>query len=144
MAATFVRGSMLFQITYISTCRPTLLLGDVERILETSRRRNAEDAVTGLLIFDGKRFLQVLEGTLEKVEETFSRIAVDQRHRALVRLSGRHVEAREFGPWAMASHIVGPIMGKGDLVSQVDALTENLPDPNIKATLRGFARVRGS
>lgn len=135
---------MLFQITYISTARPTLLLGDFEQILETSRRRNALDDITGLLIFDGKRFLQVLEGSLENVEATFSRIATDGRHRALVRLSSRHVDDREFGPWAMASHIVGPIMGKGDLVAQVDALTETLPDPNIRATLRSFARVRGS
>jgi len=134
---------MLFQITYISTARPTLMLNDVEQILQTSRRRNAQDAITGLLIFDGKRFLQVLEGSLEGVEEAFSRIAVDPRHRALVRLSGRHVADREFGHWAMASHIVGPIMGEGNLVSQVDALTESLPDPNIRATLRGFARVRG-
>jgi len=33
-------------------------------------------------------------------------------------------------------------MGDGDIVAQVDALTETLTDPNVKATLRGFARVR--
>jgi len=135
---------MLFQITYISTARPTLILSDVEGILQISRKRNAIDGVTGLLIFDGKRFLQVLEGSLEQVETTFSRIAQDPRHRALVRLSGRHVDEREFGHWAMASHIVGPVMGDGDLARQVDALTETLPDPNLRATLRGFARVRGA
>jgi hypothetical protein len=135
---------MLFQITYISTARPTLILSDVESILQTSRRRNALDDVSGLLIFDGKRFLQVLEGTLEQVEAAFSRIALDPRHRALVRLSSRHVPDREFGHWAMASHIVGPVMGDGDLAKQVDALTETLPDPNLRATLRGFARVRGA
>lgn len=135
---------MLFQITYISTARPTLILSEVEGILEGSRKRNASDDVTGLLIFDGKRFLQVLEGSLENVEKTFSRIALDPRHRALVRLSGRHVEQREFGHWAMASHIAGPLMGDGDLPRQVDALTETLPDPNLRATLRGFARVRSN
>lgn len=133
---------MLFQISYISTARPTIILSDVEGILEISRRKNAANDVTGLLAFDGKRFLQVLEGSLEAVEDTFSRIARDSRHKALVRLSSRHVDQREFGNWAMASHIVGPVMGDGDLARQVDALTEELPDPNLKATLRGFARIR--
>lgn len=134
---------MLFQLSYISTASPSLILSDVESILEGSRRRNRADDISGLLIFDGKRFLQVLEGPLEKVEAAFSRIALDKRHRALVRLSSRHVETREFGSWAMASHIVGPITGKGDMAAQVEALTETLPDPNLRATLRGFAQIRG-
>lgn len=133
---------MLFQITYISSARPTLILSDVEDILQVSRRRNQNDRITGLLIYDGKRFLQVLEGPLEAVETTFSRIAVDPRHRALVRLSSRHVELPEFGQWAMASHITGPVMGGGDLVAQVEAMTEGLADPNVRATLRSFAQIR--
>lgn len=133
---------MLHQITYISTARSTILLADVEGILETSRRRNRANDITGLLIFDGKRFLQVIEGPYEAIETTFTRIARDPRHRALVKLATRHVEAREFGRWSMASQIVGPVMGDGDIIAQVDALTAALTDPNVKATLRGFARVR--
>ena len=133
---------MYHQLTYISSARPTLMLADVEAILETSRRRNAADDVSGLLIFDGKRFLQALEGPLETVEGTFSRIALDTRHRALVRLSSRHVETREFGNWSMACQIVGPVMGKGDIVGHVDAMTESIEDPNVKAMLRSFARLR--
>jgi hypothetical protein len=133
---------VLHQITYISSARPTVLLADVEGILETSRRRNRQDEITGLLVFDGKRFLQVIEGPYQAIETTFARIAKDPRHRALVKLATRSVEAREFGHWAMASHIVGLLIGDGNIVAQVDALTETLTDPNIKATLRGFARVR--
>ncbi|ATE64444.1 BLUF domain-containing protein [Rhizorhabdus dicambivorans] len=134
---------MLHQIIYISTARPSLILSDVEDILRASRRNNERARVTGLLIFDGKRFLQALEGSMEDVEATFSRIAVDPRHRALVRLSGRAVEGREFGDWSMGSHLVGPVTGKGDMVGHVDAMTEGLTDPNMRETLRGFARIRG-
>lgn len=133
---------MILQLTYISSARPTLILSDVEGILETSRRRNSDDDISGLLIFDGKRFLQVLEGPVDNVERTYDRIGADTRHRALVRLSERHVDDREFGHWSMASHIVGPIMGKGDLVGEVDALTESIGDPTMRATLRSFARTR--
>lgn len=134
---------MLHQLTYISTARATLLLSDVEQILQTSRQRNERDQVTGLLIFDGKRFLQALEGPIEAVEQTFSRIALDPRHRALVRLSSRGVETREFGNWSMGSHLTGPVTGNGDMVDHVDAMTAGLTDPNVRETLRSFARIRG-
>ncbi len=135
---------MLLQLTYISTARPTVLMSDVEQILQASRRRNALDGVTGLLIFDGKRFLQALEGSFEAVETTFSRIALDPRHRGLVKLSSRHVETREFGAWSMGSHLVGPVTGTGQIVDHVDAMTDSLTDPNMRETLRSFARIRGS
>lgn len=138
----YPRPNVLHQLTYISTARPTLILADVEQILQTSRRNNERALVTGLLIFDGKRFLQALEGPLEAVEATFSRIALDQRHRALVRLSSRHSEVREFGNWSMGSHLAGRVVGRGDLVDHVDAMTDKLSDPNMRETIRGFARLR--
>ncbi len=134
---------MILQLSYISTARPTLILADVENILAASRRRNQADAITGLLVFDGKRFLQVLEGDETKVGQAYQRIAADERHRAIVRLSERRIAAAEFGHWAMASHIVGPVLGDGNVVAQVDAMTADLPDANLRETLRGFARVRG-
>ena len=137
-----MESDVLHQVTYISTARPTLILADVEQILQTSRQNNERAQVTGLLIFDGKRFLQALEGPLEAVEAIFSRIALDQRHRALVRLSSRYSEVREFGNWSMGSHLAGPVMGKGNLVDHVDAITDSLSDPNMRETIRGFARLR--
>lgn len=134
---------MLHQLTYISTARPSIILADMETILQISRRNNERAQVTGLLIFDGKRFLQALEGPMEAVEATFSRIAVDPRHRALVKLSSRHVTDREFGDWSMGSHLSGSIIGDGKLVDHVDAMTEGLSDPNMRETFRGFARIRG-
>ena len=133
---------MLQQLTYISTARPTLLAADVEQILLASRAKNGRAQVTGLLIFDGKRFLQALEGPMEAVETTFSRIAVDPRHRALVTLSNRAVETREFGNWSMGSHLTGPLIGNGNLLDHVDAMTDSLSDPNMRETFRSFARIR--
>ena len=62
---------------------------------------------------DGKRLLQALEGELDDGEATFSRIAINPGHRALVRLSDRAVASREFGDWSMGSHLIGPVVGKG-------------------------------
>jgi hypothetical protein len=128
----------MIQIVYISTAR-----GDthVERghILLTSRRNNERDGITGLLYDDGVRFLQVLEGEMEQVDAAFARIKVDPRHRAVVVLSRRAIDVREFGDWAMAS--LTPGVEAGEVMDRVGRLVAGASD-NVRATFESFARVR--
>lgn len=128
----------MLQIMYISSasnCAPI----DVAQILTVSRRNNARDGITGLLYADGRRFLQVLEGPEEAVERAFIRIGGDPRHRAVVTLSRRAIEAREFGEWAMAHRMPG-----GDSDTLMEQIAERLEaaSPNIRATFEGFAKIR--
>lgn len=128
----------MLQIMYISTaanCAPN----DVAQILTVSRRNNARDAVTGFLYADGRRFLQVLEGPVDAVEDAFSRINSDVRHRAVVTLSRRMIESREFGDWAMAHRMPG-----GDTDALLAQIAERLEaaSPNVRATFEGFAKIR--
>lgn len=131
----------MLQLTYISTARSDVAIKDVEQILAVSRRRNAIDRITGLLLFDGKRFLQALEGEANSVESAFVRIKQDLRHRAIVRLSERNVAEREFGEWAMASHLVGSGFAQATLPETVDALVAQVPDANTRELFRSFARI---
>ncbi len=61
-----------------------------EGLLETSRRRNAAEGVTGALMFTRLLFVQALEGPADIVERTFDRICCDLRH--------KEVEIIEYGP----------------------------------------------
>ncbi len=70
-------------------------------ILAASRRNNGADAITGALMFNSGCFAQVLEGPLEKVEETFERIQQDPRHGEVSLLALEPVEARSFPDWSM-------------------------------------------
>lgn len=88
------------QIIYVSTLREGLL-ADTAAIVATARRRNAEQRVTGLLMFDGARFLQAIEGRRDAVAATFARIAADPRHHALIVLADRAIDRREFGTEGM-------------------------------------------
>ncbi len=128
----------MIQIVYISTAR-----GDahVERgnILLTSRRNNDRDGISGLLYDDGVRFLQVLEGDEGRVDAAFARIKADPRHRAVVILSRRPIEAREFGDWAMAS--LTPGVEASEVMARVGLLVAGASD-NVRATFESFARVR--
>ena len=131
----------ILQLTYISSARPGIGQDDVNQILTVSRRNNGTNRITGMLIHDGRRFLQALEGDPELVERTFARIRADHRHRAIVALSHREVAVREFGEWAMACHIVGSMAGKADMIEAVDALTAGVPDANTRDLFRSFARI---
>ena len=131
----------MLQITYISTARPELPAEAIDQILAASRRNNHADGITGLLLYDGYRFLQALEGEPHRVERAFERIKADPRHRAIVMLSSHEVIGRSFGDWSMASQRVG--IASGNTVAElVDSLTEEVADANMQALFRSFARLR--
>jgi len=122
------------QLVYISTVTPNVV-ADAAAILAVSRRNNARDRITGLLWFNGKRFLQALEGEEDTVERAYARIKADARHRAVVTLSDRAVESREFGPWSMAS-----ASDSGDAARRVSALVADAA-PDVRATFEGFVEM---
>lgn len=127
----------MLQLIYVSTARNGEAI-DLDNILATSRRNNRRDGITGLLHVKGRRFLQALEGEVEKVEAAYARIAGDPRHFALVILSRRSVTAREFGDWAMAADD-----GSGDVVARVATLVEGAA-PSVRGTFEGFAGLRAA
>ena len=92
----------LFQLTYISTAREGVDAQACRAILEEARPRNTERGVTGLLLYNGKRFVQVLEGREEDVRDIYAMIEDDPRHHGLVIVGEEYVPEREFEQWAMA------------------------------------------
>ena len=53
--------------------------------------------VTGILLFDGSHFFQLLEGPEEAVTTVYNRICEDKRHNNLVELMRDYAPARRFG-----------------------------------------------
>lgn len=68
------------QLVYISNTRIDFPESELDRILAVSRRNNSARGVTGLLLYLGGAFLQVLEGADEDVEAIYTRIRSDARH----------------------------------------------------------------
>ncbi len=92
----------LYQIMYISSVTVSMTADECAGIAKASAIRNSADDVTGLLLFNSRRFLQVLEGPRDAVQRTFDRISRDGRHSAIVKLREATIENREFGQWGMA------------------------------------------
>lgn len=125
------------QLVYISSAAPSVGESELASILATSQRNNARDGVTGLLFFNGRRFLQALEGDDDAVASALERIGTDDRHRALVILSDRQIDDREFGAWAMESAVSD---SAGAFLGKVGALVAGAA-PNVKATFESFAAL---
>ncbi len=57
--------------------------------------------VSGMLVYHGGSFLQVLEGAEENVATVFESIERDPRHDRTKVLLRQTIERREFGEWSM-------------------------------------------
>lgn len=70
----------LYEVLYVSTIAPTAPISVVADIASKSRIRNQTQNITGLLIFDGLRFCQQIEGGQKEVLALIERISSDARH----------------------------------------------------------------
>jgi hypothetical protein len=57
-----------------------------KQIVQSSRRRNGQLALTGVLVFDGERFCHLIEGPEPGFREVMQRIEDDPRHTRLTLL----------------------------------------------------------
>ena len=91
----------LKSLAYTSLARLDFGAADLMDIHQTARRLNALDGVTGLLVFNGSRFLQLIEGTADAIDHLVERLRADPRHSAFEIRDERMVEARAFPDWSM-------------------------------------------
>jgi hypothetical protein len=91
----------LTSVTYTSLARLDLQTADLEDIHRTAREQNAIDGITGLLVFNGTHFLQIIEGSESAIDELVERLRKDPRHTGFEIRDKRRVEARSFPDWSM-------------------------------------------
>lgn len=97
-----VGSESLYQLVYTSRLAFDASVSSVADICRVSRVRNGQDGVTGLLIFDGLRFCQYLEGARDKVRALAQAICEDVRHEQFMILhEGDFSGPRLFNDWSM-------------------------------------------
>lgn len=122
---------------YHSQLAPDASFGCITDIIKTARSFNAVHGVTGILVFDGHRFIQQLEGPSQVLTDLIVRIARDPRH---VNFTLLHQCAftgdRRFRNWSMAyAHIENgePLANLALLRGQaaIEHFTELMPSLDI-------------
>ncbi len=95
-------SSLLYNVVYCSRAAASVDDAAVDRIIETSRRRNPERHITGLLVFGSGIFFQWLEGPREHVTQLMATLKTDPRHEDVVSLSeSEEMRERLFSDWDM-------------------------------------------
>lgn len=92
----------MLSLIYVSTSVKLLNDEELLDILKASRENNSSKDVTGLLLYKGGNFMQVLEGPDEAVEALYEKIKADPRHKDVSVLSREQISARQFPAWEMA------------------------------------------
>ncbi|UAB78475.1 BLUF domain-containing protein [Erythrobacter sp. SCSIO 43205] len=129
---------MIKQYVYISTA-VGLSREEVNAILETCARNNAEQDVTGLLLYNGRNFLQLLEGQGERLDRLMSVIETDKRHSGVLVMHKDDVEQRVCPDWAMKLIAISEA-----IEVRQQRLEEELPatiDPAIRKLVLNFAML---
>ena len=70
----------MYEAIYVSTLAPELPINSVADIARKARIANLRQEISGLLIFDGMRFCQQLEGMKQQVLALMEKIRHDPRH----------------------------------------------------------------
>lgn len=91
----------LIHLIYVSTAPVPASAATLEEILAVSSRNNERDGVTGMLLYAGGTFMQVLEGEDEAVDATHQRIERDARHTGVILLERAPISERSFSRWSM-------------------------------------------
>ena len=122
----------LYEVLYVSTIAPDQPLSVVAEIAGRARFVNAELDITGLLIFDGQRFCQQLEGPQKAVLKLIERIRNDPRHINVEVLHHGPLAGRRFQQFTLAF----------STVEDLDALAR-MEQLDGEAALAAFEAVRG-
>ena len=110
-------------VTYTSLGRLDLQEADLEDIHRSAREQNALDGVTGLLVFNGTHFLQIIEGSEQAIEELVERLRMDPRHTGFEIRDRRKVEGRSFPDWSMEL-----VRVKASYFEARDTIADRIPD----------------
>ena len=122
----------LYEVLYVSTIAPDQPLSVVAEIAGRARVVNAELGITGLLIFDGQRFCQQLEGPQKAVLKLIERIRNDPRHINVEVLHHGPLAGRRFQHFSLAFSTVEDV----EALARMELL-------DGEAALAGFEVLRG-
>lgn len=99
---------MLVHLLYVSEATRPLDSSALDAILRAADKQNRDAEITGVLLYRGGLFAQLLEGPEPAIMKTFERIRADSRHRRVDVLLVQPAVKRIFTRWAMMKEELTP------------------------------------
>lgn len=124
----------LYEVLYVSTLDRSVPFSEVAIISRHARMANEVRQVTGLLVFDGHRFCQLIEGHKKTVLALIEKIKADKRHLQVEVLHHGDIGQRRFHAFSMGYSAV-------DDVDDLAAIEEQYGAAAIDSFMRLAATV---
>ena len=139
-------SSDLVHCIYASASDGPLSESDMHELLLAARENNVALGVTGMLLYDKGAFFQVLEGRADVVATLFRKIALDTRHRKVLKLISEPIDQRSFECWSMG-HAQLPAAALNDIDGMNDFFKSgkcfiDLDEGRAKQLLKAFSDGR--
>ncbi len=128
------------RLTYISKLSRSLTSDQIEEIGKVSQVNNARYYITGVLLYSGGIFFQILEGDTESIDMVYARILNDDRHTEILCLKNEeNVTERLFPEWSMKTInldddinlLIKPIKTLLNSVTESHRILEKYTQPTI-------------
>jgi hypothetical protein len=91
----------LIHCIYASAATAAYDAAAMEALMAKARQRNGEHDVSGMLLYTGDSFFQILEGPEAAVIPIYERILLDPRHRQITKVIQEPIFRRAFASWTM-------------------------------------------
>ena len=88
-------------IAYVSQALPDLSAERLQALVDDAARFNKMAGVTGVLLHDGGRFLQYIEGPPDGIDSVYERILQAGSHVDIIELARGRLGQRQFPYWSM-------------------------------------------
>lgn len=131
----------LYQLVYISRATRPLDNRELDELGKKAAHFNDLQGLSGLLLHDGHRFIQALEGQRDAVEALMERIERDPRHDSIAYVERGSVTARQFGGWAMDVRRVRDTRGAQGFLADLKRTLASVEDHRLVAAFIGFAML---
>jgi len=91
----------MIHLVYVSSATQEMSVEDLNYLLEQSRARNGKQNITGMLLYVGGNYIQVLEGNEKDVCEIYESILKDTRNKGNIIVEKEPIKERDFPTWSM-------------------------------------------
>ena len=96
----------MHHIIYLSKVSAPLSEATLVNLLQEARANNQQRAITGILLYGDRQFLQLIEGEQAEVTRLYAKLTQDPRHSGVIKLADKPITHRSFAEWSMAFHPV--------------------------------------
>lgn len=123
----------MHHIIYLSQATRPLSDEELAKLLAQARHDNAQQAITGALVYGGGQFMQIIEGEEAQLAMLYAKLLQDGRHGQVFKFADKPIVQRSFADWSMAFRPLSPEQF-AELAGYLTPEQLNLQAPGLSAT----------